>query len=114
MVDKGTRLPQKRFLTTVERQKRIESVLNRRGWSWYQLAKAMRREPSNVLRCFKDVKNPKYNPSLSILKDCAVALGVSVEFLIEKSTSAATIASLKAQLARSESRVAELEEEVGR
>lgn len=74
----------RRFLSPHERQQRIEAVMKRKGWTWYHLAKLMRRPQPNVQKTFKDVPDPKRNPSLGMLKDLAVALNVSVGFLVDR------------------------------
>ena len=75
----------KLFLTPSERRLKIDSILEMKNWSWYRLAKEMNRSPTAVSRAFKDL--PAYgqdNMRLGTIKALAIALGVTVGWLVDK------------------------------
>ncbi len=72
------------FITNYERRLRIEKVMETRGWSWYVLSKAMNREQTSVQRAFKVEDGDNRDVSLKTLIACAIALGVSVGFLVDR------------------------------
>ncbi len=74
-----------KFITPLERRKRIEKVMERRGgWKWHHLSQVMGKEMTSVVRTFRVTGNAHSNPSLDMLKACATALGVSVGFLVDR------------------------------
>jgi len=73
----------RKFITALERKHRIEAVMRRKGWSWYMLSKVMNYDQTTVQRAFKVDRNPTTNPSLPLIKACAIALEVTAGFLID-------------------------------
>jgi len=72
------------FINSWTRRQRIEAILKRHEWTWYQLSKVMSRNQSAVQKAFKvDRGQPQVNPTLPMLKACARALGISVGFLVD-------------------------------
>lgn len=73
-----------RFISAGERQKRIEVLMRRKGWTYYRLAEAMGRNETSVRRSvvLKDGRSP--DPSVNTIKAIARALGVTAGFLIDR------------------------------
>ena len=75
------------FITPLQRQRRIEVLMRRYGWTKYRLAKEMGVHAIALQRAFwrrKDLDNSYADVRLSTLKRVARALGVTVGFLTDK------------------------------
>jgi len=75
------------FITPKERQKRVEIMLKKLGWSYYKLAQEMRTNPETLYRCIKvrdGETGPQNEPATDTLKRLARALGVQAGFFIDR------------------------------
>jgi transcriptional regulator with XRE-family HTH domain len=74
-----------RFISRADRTRRINVLLKRKGWSWYQLGKEMNMADTTVRRAFLNIPpQVATEPSLKTLKSLARALNVSAGFFIDK------------------------------